>query len=453
MRFGTPSSNRNPLAYADERLSNVPCVEGNREPTVNDTKYPLWTEWRITASPSSGTEGDFWKLVNFVAGQAIWVKIGSGGAGPTVTLSDTAGTKVSTDGTGNIQLEGTSGQIDILSDPINHKLVFSLPGGGGAVDSFTVQSITAPGVNPVVPTAAGIVTVSGAAVANHDVPIETHSRAINAYNIEVQQGKAVTPTPADRVAIGMNSYNTNQFDVDGTSGMVSLKGSTTQKGILTLTGDTGGAIGANASGNVDIKGDATQQAISFAGASNAQRAKLVKPNIDGQLPIGHTANGEPSFATLTAADLIAITNGAGSITLGVNNYVAPSANNWTPVIQGSTAAGVGTYTRQHGVYMRIGPLLIVTFDLIWSAHTGTGNMQVGGIPIKFGFASSEYIGTIFSENLTLPASTVQLIINGVNNQNYAELMGLIDGGARSLVAMDTAAGLSGTLIYFSNLLS
>lgn len=128
-RFGIPGSGRNPLAYVDDRLSNTPCVQGPREPTVNDTNYPLWTEWRVQSNPSSGTVGDFWKLVNFVAGQAIWVKISTSSSGSLISLSDTAGTKVFSDVDGNIQLEGTAGQIDILSDAGNNKLVFSLPDG------------------------------------------------------------------------------------------------------------------------------------------------------------------------------------------------------------------------------------------------------------------------------------------------------------------------------------
>src|SRR6185369_16382390 len=42
-----------------------------------------------------------------------------------------------------------------------------LNGGGIASTSFDVQANTAPGTDPVVPTAAGVVTVNGSAVANH----------------------------------------------------------------------------------------------------------------------------------------------------------------------------------------------------------------------------------------------------------------------------------------------
>ena len=61
----------------------------------------------------------------------------------------------------------------------------------------------------------------------------------------------------------------------------------------------------------------------------------------------------------------------------------------TPAIVGQTSAGVGTYNSRSGWYTRVGRA--VTFNLYcdWSAHTGTGNMLISGIP----FASSSDYGS------------------------------------------------------------
>jgi hypothetical protein len=94
-----------------------------------------------------------------------------------------------------------------------------LNGGGIAVTSFDVQANTAPGTDPVVPTAAGIVTVNGAAVANHSVVLETRSRAANAYNLEVQYATSATSTDATKS--GVAHFNSSEFSVDA-NGFVSI---------------------------------------------------------------------------------------------------------------------------------------------------------------------------------------------------------------------------------------
>lgn len=237
--------------------------------------------------------------------------------GVVLTLSDTANTTVSPDGGGNIQLEGTMGQIDIVSDALNNKIVFSLPGGattttltpddftapgtspvvqdgggtiivtgdqvaagdiganvirtnslaantmtieiqrtaavaatdsanngvahfdsdafdvdangfvqlnggGIAATSFNVQQATGPGVDPVLPSATGEVTINGAAVANHSVPLETHSRALNTYNVEVQYAAAAAATDATKS--GIAHFDSADFSVDA-SGFVTLSAS------------------------------------------------------------------------------------------------------------------------------------------------------------------------------------------------------------------------------------
>jgi len=91
--------------------------------------------------------------------------------------------------------------------------------GGVSVDSFDVQASTAPGTDPVVPTAAGLVTVNGAAVANHSVVLETRSRAANAYNVEVQYATSAAATDATKS--GVAHYNSAQFSVDA-NGFVSV---------------------------------------------------------------------------------------------------------------------------------------------------------------------------------------------------------------------------------------
>lgn len=115
-----------------------------------------------------------------------------------------------------------------------------LNGGGVAATSFDVQANTVPGTDPVVPTALGVVTVNGAAVANHAVVLETRSRAANAYNLEVQYATTAASSTAN--LSGVCHFNSAQFSVDG-NGFVSINNTITQwldvSGALSAAADTG----------------------------------------------------------------------------------------------------------------------------------------------------------------------------------------------------------------------
>jgi len=87
-----------------------------------------------------------------------------------------------------------------------------LNGGGIATTSFDVQANTAPGTDPVVPSATGAVTVNGAAVANHSVVLETRSRAANAFNLEVQYATSAASTDATKS--GVAHFDSTDFTVD-----------------------------------------------------------------------------------------------------------------------------------------------------------------------------------------------------------------------------------------------
>lgn len=53
---------------------------------------------------------------------------------------------------------------------------------------------------------------------------------------------------------------------------------------------------------------------------------------------------------------------------------------FTPTIFGTTAAGVGTYAAQTGNYTKIGNRVFIDIYLSWTAHTGTGDMEIRGLP-------------------------------------------------------------------------
>lgn len=223
------TSPKNPTKYLGPNVYLANIVVRNRPPTTADyrqpetgTNYVIFTGWQVGKDPVSGSEGDLYLLSKIVANQAYWLQITSGvtPSGAVLSLSDTAGTLVYPEmvgDVGNIQLEATAG-LTITADAPNNKLIFALTGGGIAIDQIQVQAATVPGVNPVSPNSNGLMTVNGAVVANHSVPIESRTRAVNTYNVEVQYATSAAST--DGTKSGLSHFNSTQFSVDA-SGFVS----------------------------------------------------------------------------------------------------------------------------------------------------------------------------------------------------------------------------------------
>jgi len=410
MGFGLPPALSNALKYTGDQIADIPGVNFPRAPTTSDRNYPLFTLWRNSSKQATPPdyEGDMWYLARFDATaqppNAIWLKLATGSVpgGTLISLSDTANTKVFGDATGNVQLTAGSG-ITITSTPSSNLLTFTATSAGD-VSKFEVDANTAPGVNPVLPDGTGQVTVQGATVAAHSVPLQTRSRALNTYNIEAQVATAVAPTPANTNSVGLSCFNNAQFTVDATSGMVSLAHAGV---VLSESGDTGGAITPDGSGNIAHLG-------------------------------GGSATGIVTAST------------AHEIDYNVWRWVTPASNNWVPVVAGSMSAGTATYIKQHGVYSRVGNNLFFTFDLEWTGHTGTGNMQITGFPKDFEYANTNYPYSCFIENITVPAGALDIFFVGENATTIGVIYATIDNNVKSAVQMSAAGTATCYGFYFTD---
>lgn len=139
--------------------------------------------------------------------------------------------------------------------------------------------------------------------------------------------------------------------------------------------------------------------------------------------------------------------GNGSLQVSAGQYVPlveGVERSFTPVIRGTTSAGVGTYTDQSGTYVKNGN--IVTFQLIldWSAHTGTGDILISGFPYAPINSEPQPTGWVWANSLTITGQATFGLIGG---QTYGAL-GAINNGNYSGVALDTAASIriSGTYL-------
>lgn len=83
---------------------------------------------------------------------------------------------------------------------------------------------------------------------------------------------------------------------------------------------------------------------------------------------------------------------------------------FTPAIIGTTTAGVGTYTLQVGRYTKVGNRVHYSIVLDWTAHTGTGNMRIAGLPFT---SLTLTAGSVFHSNFSYNAGNqVSAVVNG-----------------------------------------
>lgn len=119
---------------------------------------------------------------------------------------------------------------------------------------------------------------------------------------------------------------------------------------------------------------------------------------------------------------------------------------FTPTIDGTTTAGVGTYDDQSGKYAKIGNFVFVIILLKWTAHTGTGNMQISGLP----FTNTDKHSASVSNpvNLTLNAGNLLTSYVALSSTRIDLTQYPTGGGADSAVAMDTNATIRVSAGYF-----
>jgi len=208
---------KDPNSYVGPKSGLVPAVTRSRLPTTADYRqpetgknYPITCIWQVGKNPTTGSEGDLYALSKIVGNQATWVKLGlGGGTDGIVSITGDNGTSVLGDGAGNVDLDGT-----VVANAANAKPVYVLG---------------------------------------------TEADPIHELDVQVQVATTVSPTPANTNSVGLACFNSNQFQIDATSGMVSFKGSTTQPALILIQLDDTQSATADNSGVITLGGTIVAQ--------------------------------------------------------------------------------------------------------------------------------------------------------------------------------------------------
>ena len=168
----------------------------------------------------------------------------------------------------------------------------------------------------------------------------------------------------------------------------------------------------------------------------------------GRLLVGPTsANTSGGILQLSSGITFPATQVASSDANTLDDY---EEGNFTPTISGTTSAGTGTYTTQFGRYTKIGRVVTCDITVTWTAHTGTGNLEIAGLPFSVltttDYTASASIG--YFENVALTAGNVPAFsmfwFNTTKLRGYQYPTG---GGTVASIPMDSAGQMSLSITY------
>ena len=120
---------------------------------------------------------------------------------------------------------------------------------------------------------------------------------------------------------------------------------------------------------------------------------------------------------------------------------------FTPTVIGSVTAGTGTYSANNGFYTKIGDRVAFTILINMSAHTGSGNMRLAGLPFTSSAVTNDisYV-TIAASSLTF---TGALAAQVSGNSTEIALLSMVTATSLAAVVLDTSCELRLTGVYRS----
>ena len=117
---------------------------------------------------------------------------------------------------------------------------------------------------------------------------------------------------------------------------------------------------------------------------------------------------------------------------------------FTPVLEGTTTAGTGTYTTQNGFYTKIGNKVFIQLTIRWTAHTGTGNMKITGLPFTSNGTGVNPVTYIcYFVNIALTALNYPLAVQDQGTSVILLRQAPTGGGADANIPMDTSGNIDG----------
>lgn len=163
-----------------------------------------------------------------------------------------------------------------------------------------------------------------------------------------------------------------------------------------------------------VKSNATTGLMQIAGPATGQTRVVTIPDANATMARTDAAQTFTGDQTLSTGNLVIGTSGKGidfSATPGTGTselFADYEEGTWTPIAVGTVTAGTCTYVFNTGSYTKVGRLVYFQMELFYTTHTGTGNLQIKGLPFTVdttGTAICNPSGLVFSNNLVITATS------------------------------------------------
>lgn len=239
----------------------------------------------------------------------------------------------------------------------------------------------------------------------------------NPWNIYLFDG-------ADDVLIGTVDTTTHVFTPVIPSTVPLLSSNNTFTGDNTFTGS---AIFRDNNFTIQDNSDNTKQLqLQLSGLTAATTRTLTPPDANATIAGINIAQTFSALQTFSSG-----------ISLGNETLSVYDEGTFTPTIIGQSTAGSGTYTLQTGVYTRVGRLVFFAIALGWSAHTGTGNMRVAGLPVAADSLPVSVPVAVYQSGLSV-GSGLQFAAQVINSTTEIALYSNNPAGNATQLSIDTS---------------
>lgn len=121
---------------------------------------------------------------------------------------------------------------------------------------------------------------------------------------------------------------------------------------------------------------------------------------------------------------------------------------FTPTVSGDGTAGSGTYTQQTGFWGQIGDIITCSMTVIWTNHTGTGNLLITDLPFAcHNTANYDPEAVLVTQNITLPGTTVSVLGHLESGTTSIACATIRNNGTLLPIALPTSGEVHCTVTY------
>jgi hypothetical protein len=276
-----------------------------------------------------------------------------------------------------------------------------------------------------------------------------------------------------RLLVGTSTARANFLNTTGTA-RLQVEGTDANNSVVSITrnsANTGGAFlylnktrGAAVGDNTIVQSGDTLGGVVFEGSDGSEfvAGAWILGEVDGT-PGANDMPGRLVFSTtadlasspteqlrITSDRYVRLASGTGGIQFGGDTAAANALDDYeegtfTPTIVGTSTAGTATYAAngQVGRYTKIGNRVFFDLYLSWTAHTGTGDLQINGLP--FTVQNTTNLNRNYSAILNVVAMTAGNLgaaFSSPNTTAVALRQMPTGGGSVATIPMDTSAQIS-----------